>query len=124
MSFRADCRLRNTKRKSIGDVAVFNNQKFKNILKMNSEKIFEATPSSGNIANTGLAAAAGKFKPSKKHLAIFKTIAEKGYYKPTYSDKEPATMTLEKKGIVEWRDDFRGVKLTEYGRELVKVNGW
>jgi hypothetical protein len=67
---------------------------------------------------------AKKFRPSKKHLAIFKRIAENGYYKPAYSDKEPATATLEKKGIVEWRDDFRGVKLTEYGEELVKVNGW
>ena len=75
-------------------------------------------------ANPVLAAAAGDFKPSKKHLAIFKRIAEKGFYKPTYSDKEPATMTLEKKGIAEWRDDFRGVKLTVYGKELVKVNGW
>jgi hypothetical protein len=76
-------------------------------------------------ANTVLAAGADdKFKPSKKHLAIFKTIAEKGYYKPTYSDKEPATVTLEKKGIVEWRGDYRGVILTEYGKELIKLNGW
>lgn len=65
-----------------------------------------------------------KFNPSKKHLEIFKTIAEKGYYKPTYSDHEPATKTLEKLGIVEWRDDYRGVKLTEYGKELVQQNGW
>ncbi len=64
------------------------------------------------------------FKPSKKHLAIFKKIAEKGYYKPTYSDKEPTTKTLEKKGIVEWRDDFRGLRLTKKGEELVKLNGW
>lgn len=65
-----------------------------------------------------------KFKPTKKHLAIFKRIAEKGYYKPTYSDQEPATKTLEKNGIVEWRDDFKGVKLTEYGKDLVKLNNW
>lgn len=91
---------------------------------MNSEEKVENIQSSGNIANAMLAADAGKFKPSKKHLAIFKRIAENGYYKPTYSDKEPATMTLEKKGIIRWRDDFRGVVLTEYGKELVKANGW
>lgn len=68
--------------------------------------------------------AINNFKPSKKHLAIFDRIAEKGYYKPTYSDKEPATMTLEKMGIVVWREDYRGVKLTEYGKELVEANGW
>lgn len=60
-----------------------------------------------------------KFKPSKKHLAIFKTIAEKGYYRPAYSDHEPATRTLLTKEIVEWRSDYRGVKLTEYGKKLV-----
>ena len=65
-----------------------------------------------------------KFKPSKKHLAIFKRIAEKGFYKPAYSDQEPATTTLVKKGIVEWRSDFRGVILTEFGKELIKLNGW
>jgi hypothetical protein len=68
--------------------------------------------------------AVNDFKPSKKHLAIFKTIAEKGFYKPTYSDKEPATVTLEKKGIVEWRGDYKGVVLTEYGKELINLNGW
>jgi hypothetical protein len=72
-----------------------------------------------------LTAGAGKkFKPSKKHLSIFKRIAENGYYKPAYSDQEPATATLEKKGIVEWRGDFIGVILTEYGKELVELNGW
>lgn len=60
-----------------------------------------------------------KFKPSEKHLAIFKTIKEKGYYKPTYSDQEPATRTLIKLGIVDWRDDYRGVKLTDHGKEVV-----
>jgi hypothetical protein len=64
------------------------------------------------------------FKPSNKHLSIFKTIIEKGYYRPTYSDQEPATKTLLKLGIVEWREDFRGVKLTEYGANLIKKNGW
>jgi len=59
------------------------------------------------------------FKPSKKHLAIFKRIEDKGYYRPTYSDKEPATTTLLNKGIVEWREDYRGVKLTEYGKTFV-----
>lgn len=85
----------------------------------------ETATSSPNSTNAALAASVGnKFKPSKKHLAIFKRIAEKGYYKPTYSDKEPATVTLEKKGIIEWRGDYRGVILTEYGKELVKLNGW
>lgn len=60
-----------------------------------------------------------KFKPSQKHLHIFKTISEKGYYKPTYSDQEPATKTLIKHGIAEWRTDWRGIKLTEYGKEVV-----
>ncbi len=64
------------------------------------------------------------FKPSKKHLSILKTIIEKGCYKPTYSDQEPATKTLLKLGIVEWRTDFRGVKLTTYGTGLIKENGW
>ena len=61
----------------------------------------------------------GEFKPSKKHLAIFKAISEKGYYKPTYSDQEPATQTLIKRGIAEWRDDFKGIRLTEYGKTIV-----
>lgn len=43
-------------RQSIGDVAVFINQKFKYILKMNSEKKVEVAPSSGNIANALLCA--------------------------------------------------------------------
>jgi hypothetical protein len=43
-------------RKSIGDVAVFINKKFKNILKMDSENKDEVTPSSGNIANAVLPA--------------------------------------------------------------------
>lgn len=47
----------------LGDVAVFINQKFKNILKMNSENKDEVTPSSGNIANAVLAAA---FRPLKQ----------------------------------------------------------
>ena len=57
-------------------------------------------------------------KFSKKHIAIFKAITEKGYYHPTYSDQEPATQTLLKNGIVEWRDDWRGVKFTEKGKAL------
>lgn len=60
-----------------------------------------------------------EFKLSKKHLAIFKKIGERGYYKPRYSDQEPATQTLLKKGIVEWREDFKGVRLTEYGKEFI-----
>lgn len=59
-----------------------------------------------------------KIKLTKKHKQIIATCREKGYYKPTYSDQEPATKTLLKLGIVEWRGDFAGVKLTEFGREL------
>lgn len=62
------------------------------------------------------------FKPSKKHKAIFKRILEKGYYKPTYSDREPATQTLIKHGLVDWRGDFRGVELTEAGKVWIKEN--
>lgn len=61
-----------------------------------------------------------KFKPSKKHLQIFNSIAEKGFYKPRFSDQEPATKKLEKLGIVEWRNDFRGVILSEYGKSIVE----
>ena len=62
-----------------------------------------------------------KFKPSKKHLSIFKCISEKGYYKPAYSDREPATQTLIKKGIVDWRGDFIGVEFTEEGKVFFKT---
>ncbi len=62
-----------------------------------------------------------EFKPSKKHLAIFKRIAEKGYYRPTYSDQEPATLTLRKMGIIEWRRDFIGLILTDKGKEFIKT---
>jgi hypothetical protein len=65
-----------------------------------------------------------KFSPSKKHLEIFKKIMEKGYYKPTYSDKEPATATLERIGIIEWRSDYKGVVFTERGKNLVMDCGW
>lgn len=57
---------------------------------------------------------------SKKHIEIFKTILKNGYYKPGYSDKEPATATLIKNGLVEWREDYRGVKLTENGKLIAK----
>lgn len=60
-----------------------------------------------------------KFKLSDKHLQIFEKIREKGFYKPTYSDQEPATTTLIKQNIVEWRDDWRGVKFTDFGKEFV-----
>lgn len=59
-----------------------------------------------------------KIKLSKKHIQIIKTIRDKGKYKPTYSDKEPATQTLIKKGIIEWRDDMRGLVLTELGKTI------
>lgn len=61
-----------------------------------------------------------QFKPSKKHIAIIKTILAKGYYKPTYSDQEPATKTLIKLGIVDWRSDFKCLILTEYGNSIAK----
>lgn len=61
-----------------------------------------------------------KFKFSKKHLQIFEKIRKNGYYKPTYSDQEPATKTLMNKGIIEWKPDFKGVILTNYGTELLK----
>lgn len=60
-----------------------------------------------------------KFKPSKKHLSILKTISEKGYYKPAYSDQEPATQTLLKNGIAEWKEDYKGIILTEAGKQFV-----
>lgn len=60
-------------------------------------------------------------KFSKKHIAIIKCILEKGYYKPAYSDHEPATKTLEKNDIVRWRDDYRGVVLTEKGKQIANT---
>lgn len=60
-----------------------------------------------------------KFKISKKHRAIFDTITKTGYYRPGYSDQEPATATLIKQGILEWRKDFRGVEFTEYGKQFI-----
>lgn len=65
-----------------------------------------------------------QFKPSKKHLAIFKTIIEKGKYKPTFSDQEPATKTLVVLGLVEWKGDYTGVILTEHGKQQIKENQW
>jgi hypothetical protein len=56
-----------------------------------------------------------KVKLKWKHIQIIKTIVEKGKYKPAYSDQEPATKTLIKLGLVEWRSDFSGVSLTELG---------
>jgi len=61
-------------------------------------------------------------KISEKHRKIIRTIWEKGKYRPTYSDKEPATMTLIKHGIIEWRDDFRGLILTDFGRTITDLN--
>lgn len=59
------------------------------------------------------------FKISKKHFKIFKEINKKGYYKPTYSDQEPATKTLIKNNIIEWRSDYKGLIFTNYGKEFV-----
>lgn len=58
---------------------------------------------------------ASKQKYSRKHAAIVKEIIDKGKYKPAYSDQEPATKTLEKRGIIRWKDDYSGVVLTEQG---------
>jgi len=63
-----------------------------------------------------------KFKPSQKHLQIFRTIFEKGYYRPVYSDKEPATMTLIKNGIIDWRNDYKGLIFTDYGKKIIKFS--
>lgn len=57
----------------------------------------------------------GKVKLKWKHAQIVKKIVETGKYKPTYSDQEPATQTLIKLGLVEWKSDFSGVVLTELG---------
>ena len=61
-----------------------------------------------------------KMKLGKKHIQIIKTIREKGKYKPTYGDQEPATKTLIKRGIIEWGEDFRGLILTEKGK-LIEI---
>jgi hypothetical protein len=59
----------------------------------------------------------GKVKLKRKHIVIVKTIVEKGKYKPTYSDQEPATKTLIKLGLVEWKSDYSGVVLTDLGEK-------
>lgn len=64
-----------------------------------------------------------KFKPSKKHLAIFEQIAKRGYYKPAYSDQEPATKTLINLGLVDWKTDYRGLILTKEGEEYIECLG-
>ena len=58
-----------------------------------------------------------KVKLKWKHISIIKTIVAKGKYKPAYSDQEPATKTLIKLGLVEWKDDFSGVVLTQLGEK-------
>jgi len=63
-----------------------------------------------------------KFKPSKKHISIFATIIEKGFYKPAYSDKEPATVNLENKGLIEWKSDYTGLVLTQKGKDFINNN--
>lgn len=64
------------------------------------------------------------FKPKQKHLQIFRVISIDGRYVPASSDKEPALVTLQNLGLVEWREDYRGVHLTELGKEVVKMNNW
>jgi hypothetical protein len=59
-----------------------------------------------------------KLKLSRKHIQIINTIREKGKYRPTYSDQEPATKTLIKHGIIEWTEDMRGLVLTEAGKSI------
>lgn len=60
-------------------------------------------------------------KFSKKHIQIFKTIIEKGKYKPAYNDREPATQTLIKNGLIEWNQSYIGLVFTEKGKELSKT---
>lgn len=57
-------------------------------------------------------------KLSPKHKQIIRTIIKNGKYKPTYSDQEPATKTLVKRGIIIWRDDMTGLILTELGKTI------
>lgn len=57
-------------------------------------------------------------KYSKKHIAIIETILKHGKYKPTYSDREPATQTLIKAEIIEWNGSFTGLVLTTLGKEV------
>jgi hypothetical protein len=59
-----------------------------------------------------------KQRYSRKHIQIFKTIFEKGKYRPTYSDQEPATKTLIRREIVKWNSDFTGVVFTEEGKKI------
>lgn len=59
------------------------------------------------------------FRISEKILSIFNTIAEKGFYCPPYGDQEPASKTLLEHGICEWRKDFKGIHLTDKGKELI-----
>jgi hypothetical protein len=59
-----------------------------------------------------------QIKLSKKHKQIISKIREKGRYKPTYSDQEPATKTLIKNGIIEWKPDFTGFILTDFGKSI------
>ena len=60
-------------------------------------------------------------KIKKKHISIFKTIIEKGFYKPAFSDQEPATLTLQKNGLIEWKLDYTGLVLTEEGKKYVNL---
>lgn len=60
-------------------------------------------------------------KLSKKHIQIFKTIKNNSFYKPTYRDHEPATTTLLKNGLIEWREDFKGVQFTEGGKKYIET---
>jgi hypothetical protein len=57
-------------------------------------------------------------KFSKKHIQIFKRILDKGKYKPTYNDHEPATQTLIKNGIIDWNASFSGLVFTEMGKQI------
>jgi hypothetical protein len=60
-------------------------------------------------------------KLSKKHIEIFETIKRKGWYKPGYSDQEPATKTLLKNGIIEWRVDYRALVFTKDAEAKIKA---
>lgn len=59
-----------------------------------------------------------KVKLRRKHIEIIKTIMQKGKYKPVYSDQEPATVRLIRLGLIQWKDDYSGLVLTELGIKM------
>lgn len=57
------------------------------------------------------------YVPTKTDIKIFNTIFEKGYYSPP-NCQSPSIKKLLRLGIVEYRDDFKGVYFTEIGKQL------